>query len=172
MYKMFSSDVYRNKMILYIIEWLYMKKIRVFIFSNDTDSLYLLERLILQYIKSVNPDEIVKAKGGLSESEMINMYNNGKIIIITYAYGDTGISINDAYGAIWYHPRKSLIQQKNGRIFRINGDINVERYIFDIVDASTLYVRQLEYRMEDYENRELNIIKKYVRYDEVDSFNL
>lgn len=177
MYKLISSDMNRNKLILTIVEWLYVRAIKTFIFFDDKDSIYMFERLLLEYANfHVAPEvlrgSIVKAKSKMTKKEIDHMNGSAKIILIVYGYGDTGLSVSDAYSAIWYHPRKSLIDQKNGRILRINSDLSARRYIFDIVDANTPYSKQLQFRKKDYDKREFKKYKININASTVSEFNL
>jgi superfamily II DNA or RNA helicase len=171
MYEMFSSDPSRNQMCITIIKWLLERQLKTFIFFNDKESIYMFERLLIMTLHNIKMGDIVCAMSGMNGQDRSLMYSTAKIILVTYAYCDTGVSVNDAYSSIYYHPRKTLFDQKNGRIFRLKGDIKQERYIFDIIDAGTLYLKQLKHRRDNYVERGLTIHVKHISPDTINNFS-
>ena len=65
--------------------------------------------------------------------------------------------------------RKSKGTQIIGRIFRLDKDLNhLHRYIIDIVDNKSVLKNQLYSRMSAYKERECNIIKREINYNEIE----
>jgi hypothetical protein len=65
-------------------------------------------------------------------------------------------------------PRKSKAKQIIGRIFRLNKKNNhIKRIIIDIIDNKSVLKNQLYGRMGAYKERNCNIIKKNINYNEI-----
>lgn len=150
----FILDKSRNKLIVkYAIE-LYKQKKNVFIFSDRRSHLHDLYNMLIINNKNVVIEEKKASElmGGSTEQDIENAINKSKIILTTYAYSSTGVSINKMNALILATPRKNNMKQILGRIFRLKGDQNEKRIIIDIVDNKTCLKNQYYTRKKIYVN--------------------
>ncbi len=93
--------------------------------------------------------------GGSNELKM-KKAESGNVILSTYQFMGTGKSIPKMDCLILATPRKSKAKQFINRIFRLGGNMEIERQIIDIVDWRTIlqkqwYVRKKYYVEKNYE---------------------
>ena len=104
--------------------------------------------------------------GGAGEEEISWAKSFSRIIVTTYAYSSTGVSIDKLNAAILATPRKNGMTQILGRIYRLAGDATVTRRIVDLVDWNTPMKKQYYERRKTYLARadtEVEIIEKVSR---------
>jgi len=179
----FLQDEFRNKLILDELLNLFNLKLNIFVFSERRGHLeYLYEQFnyILTEqnyenyednlsIPELNINKNIVLYGGSSDEDIENAKNNSKIIFTTYSYSSTGVSIDKMNAVILSTPRKSKSKQIIGRIFRLNKKNNhIKRIIIDIVDNKSVLKNQLYSRMSAYKERECNIIKREINYNEIE----
>jgi len=158
--KILVKDPERNKLILNTL--LTIKDHNIFILTIFREHVIELYRIISQYLPVLAPEltkeEIVNIMGGATIDE-IETKTDKKIIISTYKYSGTGISIDRMTALIIAAPIKKEILQVAGRIFRINKEFNnIRRKIIDICDVRSPLKAQFRTRKEEYNKRGLNII--------------
>jgi superfamily II DNA or RNA helicase len=100
-----------------------------------------------KYIKDM---KVFKLIGGSSNLDIENANTNGRIIMTTYQYSGTGVSINKMNALILATPRKSNMTQILGRIYRLSGDQTILRHIIDIVDNKTCLKSQYYVRKKSF----------------------
>jgi superfamily II DNA or RNA helicase len=104
--------------------------------------------------------------GGSTENDIQQAKNTGRIIMTTYSYSGTGVSINKMDALILATPRKSNMTQILGRIFRLKGNVDITRNIIDIVDTKICLKSQFYTRKKTYENvLNANIATKKIKWD-------
>lgn len=177
------NDEYRNKLILNELLNLFELKLNIFVFSERRNHLeylynqfnYLLEE---KYHDETNNSYLsipeleinnnLVLYGGSSDNDIEKAKNKSNIIFTTYSYSSTGVSIDKMNAVILSTPRKSKAKQIIGRIFRLNKEnSHIKRIIIDIIDNKNVLKNQLYSRMEAYKERECNIYKKNINYNEI-----
>lgn len=177
------NDPYRNKLILNELLQLFELKLNIFVFSERRSHLeylynqfnYLLEEKYTDencdFYLSVPELEInnnLVLYGGSSDDDIEKAKNKSNIIFTTYSYSSTGVSIDKMNAVILSTPRKSKAKQIIGRIFRLNKEnSHIKRIIIDIIDNKHILKNQLYSRMEAYKERDCNIYKKNINYNEI-----
>jgi superfamily II DNA or RNA helicase len=153
-----QDDPYRNNLIVSCAISLYNSGKHVFVFSDRREHLHKLAELLVRHNLDFDAPEIktreihtCKLMGGSSDDDITNAKNNGKIVLTTYQYSGTGVSIDKMDSIILATPRKSNMTQILGRIFRLTSDHSIPRVIVDIVDSkiclkSQYYSRAKVYR--------------------------
>lgn len=109
----------------------------------------------LAYAPELNDetDTISMMRGG-SKQEEINKAMQSRIIVTTYGYSKTGVSITKMNSLIIGTSRKSKFKQTLARAMRLRSDYSIERKFIDIVDWDTAI------KSQHYERR-----KAYVFYE-------
>ncbi len=176
------NDEYRNKLILDELLILFKLKLNIFIFSerrNHLEYLYnefncMLEELYNENlsdnlsIPELNINNNLVLYGGSTDEDIQTAKNFSNVIFTTYSYSSTGVSIDKMNAVILSTPRRSKAKQIIGRIFRLNKNHNhIKRIIIDIVDNKSVLKNQLYNRMTAYKERDSNIIKKNINYNEI-----
>jgi superfamily II DNA or RNA helicase len=178
------NDSYRNKLILNELFNLFELKLNIFVFSERRSHLeylynqfnYLLEEKYTEdnYNSNLSIPELeinnnLVLYGGSSDDDIETAKNKSNIIFTTYSYSSTGVSIDKMNAVILTTPRKSKAKQIIGRIFRLNKEnSHIKRIIIDIIDNKSILKNQLYSRMEAYKERECNIYKKNINYNEIE----
>ena len=155
MITMIQSDPDRNKIIInYAIE-LYQKGKNVFVFSDRRDHLHNLAELLKNTNIPFEAPElnIIKLMGGSSSQTIEDAKTHGRLILTTYQYSSTGVSIVKMNSLVLATPRRNGLEQIIGRIYRLSGDQNIERVIVDIVDNRTCLKSQFYDRKKIYDKK-------------------
>ena len=147
----FIIDEKRNKLIINETMKLLNKKHNIFIFSDRRGHLELLAELF----ESVLPDSYqIILYGGSSDDDIQVAQENSKIILTTYQYSSTGVSISKLDALILATPRRNGLTQIIGRIHRLDERYQTKRrQIIDIVDNKTVLKFQYTTRKKAYEKR-------------------
>jgi superfamily II DNA or RNA helicase len=173
------NDEYRNKLILNELLKLFNLQLNIFVFSERRSHLeylynqfnYLLEEKYESNlsIPELNINNNLVLYGGSSDYDIEKAKNKSNIIFTTYSYSSTGVSIDKMNAVILTTPRKSKAKQIIGRIFRLNKEnSHIKRIIIDIIDNKHVLKNQLYSRMDAYKERECNIYKKNINYNEIE----
>lgn len=144
------EDPTRNKL---IADWalsLYQEGKNVFVFSDRREHLETISKLLGVEVEFQVDGELVSLMGGASEEQIGRARGSGRIIMTTYKYSGTGLSIDKMNALILATPRKSNLTQIVGRIYRLSGDAKIERVIIDIVDVNTPMKNQYRHRKQTY----------------------
>lgn len=108
----------------------------------------------------INKSDITNIMGGSTLSD-IEEAKNSKIIISTYKYTGTGVSIDNMTALVIAAPIKNEILQVAGRIFRKNKKYDdIERIILDICDVRSPLKNQVYTRIKEYKRRKCRIIRE------------
>ena len=178
------NDPYRNKLILNELLTLFDLKLNIFVFSERRSHLeylytqfnYLLEEKYTEdnYNSHLSIPELeinnnLVLYGGSTDDDIEKAKNKSNIIFTTYSYSSTGVSIDKMNAVILSTPRRSKAKQIIGRIFRLNKkNSHIKRIIIDIIDNKSILKNQLYSRMSAYKERECNIYKKNINYNEIE----
>lgn len=147
-----AEDPERNAVIVEQVRKMYELGNNIFIFSDRLSQLETIRDLLVNstirnseegktngniILSDVYAPELVtKMSGGATEDE-IRVATNSRIILTTYMYSGTGVSIDKMDSIVLATPRKSNMKQILGRIYRLGGDSTCVRRIVDIVDMKT-----------------------------------
>ena len=110
-----------------------------------------------------NENTIGVFRGGISD-EQIALMPTSRVILTTYGYASTGISINAATAMVLLTSRKAG-KQLVGRILRRGGDISVHRRIIDIIDDKTPIRKHHEVRKIAYAHYKIPVVEKTVKWE-------
>ena len=91
--------------------------------------------------------------GGSSSQTIEDAKTYGRLILTTYQYSSTGVSIVKMNSLVLATPRRNGLEQIIGRIYRLSGDQNIERVIVDIVDNRTCLKSQFYDRKKIYDKK-------------------
>ena len=147
-------DGYRNALIIQQIQSLLLKGMNIFVFTDRRSHAEMIADILVSEKNNVADDEQVVMYGGSDETSIQLAKGSSRIVITTYSYSSTGISIDRMTACILATPRKSHATQIIGRIFRRNETYNkCKRMIVDIVDNRSILKSQLSKRMVAYNER-------------------
>jgi len=147
------EDPEKNALIVEEAVKLYREGHNVFIFSDRRTHLeFLASRIRELNISYEAPelDDVLKLMGGSTDEDIENAKKIGRIVLTTYQYSGTGVSINKMDSLILATSRKSNMKQILGRIFRLGGNSTITRKIIDIVDSNTTLSSQYYSRKKAY----------------------
>lgn len=160
------EDPAKNALIVEEAVKLYREGHNVFIFSDRRTHLEFLALRIRELNISYEAPElndVLKLMGGSTDEDIENAKKIGRIVLTTYQYSGTGVSINKMDSLILATSRKSNMKQILGRIFRLGGNSAITRKIIDIVDSNTTLSSQYYSRKKAYLiNYNANIIERKV----------
>ena len=132
----------------------------MFVFSDRREHLHELASILNKYeIKFEAPEidnklsGVTELMGGSTDEDIARAKKYGRIIMTTYQYSGTGVSINKMNSIILATPRRSNMRQILGRIFRLTSDASITRHIVDIVDNKICLKSQFYSRKKTYVNR-------------------
>lgn len=155
------TDPHRNKLIIKYAVKLYKMGRNVFIFSDRREHLHLLANELQKIKINYDAPELNKKKsikgvtelmGGSTDKDISNAKKTGRIVMTTYQYSGTGVSINKMNSLILATPRKSNMTQILGRIYRLTSNATIKRHIIDIVDNKICLKSQYYTRKKSYLN--------------------
>jgi superfamily II DNA or RNA helicase len=122
-----------------------------------------------QGIKKVDK-EIGCFMGGLQDKQSRQMKKEARILITTYGFSSTGISLPKMTAILFATSRKAKMKQIIGRILREGGNNeHIEREIIDIVDSKTFLRRHLIDRLQAYDFYHAKIYRSKIKYEDFDS---
>ncbi len=197
MLKQFISDPRRNQLIVDKIVNLYNdKKVErhIFVFSEYRTHLDILLKSLSRYIddaklyapeliqddnaaimqdpkdpnetKNKQENKIAIMRGGINDSQR-DRARDSRIILTTYGYSSTGVSIPKMNAAVFATPRKSGFLQICPRIMRRGGDTSIVRKFVDIVDSSTSLSSQFRHRNQVYGHFAFTVIKENISFKDI-----
>ncbi len=139
-----------------ILNELEFRKLEASILENDQDK------------KNLNGIKAFNIMGGSKESEFALAKETGNIILSTYQYMSTGISIQKLNSVILCTPRKSKSKQIINRIFRLGSDESIVREIIDIVDMKVSLKKQWYQRKLYYDEQDFTIEVKKICWKDIE----
>jgi hypothetical protein len=168
---MLTADPYRNSIIIKCIQDCLKLKLNVFVFSDRKEQLtYLQEQLTKKQIQNdimIDDNAYMRLTGGASNTDLNIAVNNSSVILSTYQYMSTGISIPKMNALVMATPRKSYMEQIVKRVFRLSGDTTIKRQIYDIVDMKLTIKNQFSIRKKFYKENNYNIIIEEFKYGDI-----
>jgi superfamily II DNA or RNA helicase len=165
-----QEDPYRNKLIVAYAIKLYTMGRNVFVFSDRREHLHVLAKVLSEYkvefeapelgepngkktYNTKNLEGVTELMGGSTDQDIERAKDTGRIIMTTYQYSGTGVSINKMNSIILATPRKSNMKQILGRIYRLTSDATVVRHVIDLVDNKICLKSQFYTRKKTYINK-------------------
>jgi len=158
------EDDCRNQLIISRINDLADKGLNVFVFSD--------RRAHVEHLADMLCKDMVIVYGGSNEDVIQLAKHDAQIVLTTYGYSSTGVSIDRMTGLVLATPMRSKAVQIAGRIFRQNPEYqDCKRHIVDIVDNCTVLKSQLSGRLLAYRDRQASIRETVVSYEEINNTN-
>ena len=156
-----QEDPYRNRLIVLYAVKLYNMGRNVFVFSDRREHLHVLAQILSDHkikfeapeLDDIKLEGVTELMGGSTDDDIEKAKNTGRIIMTTYQYSGTGVSITKMNSIILATPRKSNMDQILGRIYRLTSDSGVVRQIIDIVDNKVCLKSQFYTRKKTYINK-------------------
>lgn len=168
MINQFVQDPYRNQMIVTEIIRLYKMDLDVICFSDRLAHLDTVQDMLM----ANGIDKSALLVGGAKLDHLERVQTEAKIIMATYQAADTGLSIDRLTAMVVSTPRKSLFEQKIGRILRIGGDNSIVRHVVDIIDIKTSLKNQYYGRSKVYKAEGFDIEKIDVDWSDYEMYGL
>ena len=171
MYEQFARDPARNALVIASARELLAEGHNVFIFAEERAHVENIARLMsdagvvsLDDTASNGAPRCVIFYGGVSDEERrVALCGNARVIVATYSYSGTGVSIIRMTAMILASPRYSGMKQIVGRILRRGSDVAIPRVIVDIIDQKTCLARQFRLRRNAFDFYGATYEKKDVR---------
>jgi superfamily II DNA or RNA helicase len=178
MIKQLCADPHRLRMIIDLVMEQYNNGMNILVFADNREYLGLIQdELSKEYAASchmlTNKDEekqleSIRIMGGSKKADLELAFSK-QIILTTYAYFGTGVSIVKLNAVILTTPRKSNSRQFINRIFRLGSDYSIERKIIDIVDTKVSLKNQWYTRIKYYNEQEFPITPRTIKYTDISS---
>lgn len=153
MYEQFARDGERNALIIREARALVAAGHNVFIFAEERAHIELLADLLA---RGAGPDQptipsVIFYGGITDESRQLALCGETHVILATYSYSGTGVSIIRMTAMILATPRYSGMKQIIGRILRRGSDPAIQRVIIDVIDQKTCLSHQFRLRRNAYD---------------------
>lgn len=113
-------------------------------------------------------NRIQKVTGGASKEELTKAKSNAQVVLTTYGYAATGLSIPKMNAIILATSRKSKSRQTINRIFRLGSNYDIERQIIDIVHVDTMFRKQWSKRKKYYKEKEYEMDTVVVNWNDIE----
>ena len=168
------EDPYRLHMIVKIVFELRGCNKNIFVFADRREYLKKIKTYMSIFgiashdlLKSSDQTKVMNLMGGATADEMETAKTSATVILTTYQYMGTGVSIPRMDALILATPRKSKSRQYINRIFRLGGDYTSVRNIIDIVDWGTHMKSQYYIRKKYYTEKKYPIANNTITWTEV-----
>lgn len=162
--KKLATDPDRNNVIVRAILDLYRgdvpgtspnKKSNIFVFFEQLEHIKVVHGLLLEEGGDIAVDliapELVAMTGGADVDTIKKAQGAARIILTTYGYSSTGISITKMNALVIASPRRNGYIQILGRIMRKGGDTGQTRQVIDIIDENCPVKKQYNGRKRAYD---------------------
>lgn len=173
----FLKDPYRMKLAIRELRKLYDwrgpngEKYYTYIFCEERKPLKIvyeeLKKSFGDVIDAPELNDVGEFIGGINTDRVNELRTNARILLTTYGYSGTGVSIDKMNSIIFLTPRKSNMKQILARILRRSGDRTITRKIIDIIDNKTPIRRQYIQRKIAYDFYGMKVNESKVKYDEI-----
>ncbi|QKE50490.1 putative ATP-dependent RNA helicase [Faustovirus] len=138
------------------------KQHNIYVFCEKCEHVVKMRRAIAAKLGlAADAPEIAEFRGGLKDDQINNIKATGRILICTYGYAGTGVSIDKMTAMVFATPRKGNMKQIIARILRRRGDIGIPRVVIDIIDAKYYLRKQFAKRLIAYDH--YNIQREYIK---------
>ncbi len=164
MIALLTRDPARNRLIVKEVMNLLRDPLRyIYVFSEYREHLEVLSKMIRDAagIDVVIEDDVNTMMGGIKDDILARVMKS-RVILTTYSYGGTGISIKPMNAAVFGTPRRNGFKQICARIMRRGSDVTINRIFIDIVDQKILIKHQHNGRRQAYEHYGFNYEKRCV----------
>jgi superfamily II DNA or RNA helicase len=172
MVEQITSDPYRLQMIIKLILEQHAKGLNILVFADRRNFLEEIQ-LELEKIKiegsildETNSIESIRLVGGSTSNEFELAKEKKNIILSTYQFMSTGVSVKKLNAIVLTTPRKNKSRQIINRIFRLGSDESVTRQIIDIVDVKISLKNQWYTRLDYYKEQNFEIIERKISWKE------
>lgn len=118
-------------------------------------------------IKQVNEIKTIRLVGGSTQKDFELAKETKNIILSTYQYLSTGVSIPKMNCVVLVTPRKSKSRQIISRIFRLGSNYDIVRKIVDIVDVKTSLKNQWQTRKLYYNEQNYTEEVRKISYKDI-----
>lgn len=171
---MIIGDPARLNLIVYIAAECYNSGKNLFIFADRRDFLLEIREQLGKYLQAAgisdDLDNVVRLVGGASSDDIRDAEANRSIILTTYQFMGTGVSIKKMNAIIFATPRRNKLQQFVNRIFRLGSADSSKRLVYDIVDMHIdCFVSQWRTRQELYKQKGFSIKPEKKYYTDIPS---
>lgn len=174
MHQQASNDPYRTQLVVNEIKALYdWKGVNgeqhlIYVFCENLIPLKkiytILERV---YGAELAAPEFKSLVGGAKSEILLEIRRSARIILTTYGYSGTGMSINHASAIVFLTSRKAQMEQILARILRRGSDVSLVRQVRDIVDVRTPLRHQVKVRKESYAFYKMDVSERRASYDKI-----
>jgi superfamily II DNA or RNA helicase len=170
------EDPYRIHLIVKSIFELKEKGKNIFVFAerrsyltNIKNHMKLFKINSYDLLTDADGDKISQLMGGSTDDDVANAIKSSNVILTTYEYMGTGMSIPKMDAIILATSRKKKSKQYIGRIFRLGSNYKSVREIVDIVDSKIYIKSQYNIRKKYYDEKKFPITKKTIKWQEMES---
>jgi len=168
------DDPYRLKVVINAIFELRKCNKNIFVFADRRsylerigDEMEIFGIKTNQLLSDEDKSKIVSIMGGSSLDTMKHAQENCNIILTTYQYAGTGLSIGRMDALILATPRKTKSKQYIGRIFRIGSNFDSVRKVIDIIDYNTHMKSQYYIRKKYYDEKKYPITQQVIKWQDI-----
>ena len=145
----------------------YLERIEAMLNEQQNEDTFWQKILDEETEKEIQQVISMTAMGGYNVDTLKQNAQKSNVILTTYQYMGTGLSIPKMNAIILATPRKSKCRQYINRIFRLGSDNTIERRIVDIVDWSTSIKSQWYARKKYYKEKNYDIEEIKVKYKDI-----
>jgi hypothetical protein len=171
MYQQFAGDPWRMQLIIREIAELYNwrgdngQTHLIYVFCEELEPLTMVYKQLFEtFGDAISCPEVRSLVGGIDSATLTSIRESARIILTTYGFSGTGISINHASAILFLTPRKAQMNQILARILRRGSDREIRRQVRDIVDARTPLRHQVKVRKEAYLFYKMNVSEANVSW--------
>ena len=168
-----SEDKFRVRMAAGLILEQAKNNMNVFAFADRRSYLEEVQKelykdkITSEIVMSDEEMKSIRLMGGASSEQIDTARNECNIILSTYQYCSTGVSIPKMNCLVLLTPRKSKGKQIFGRIFRLGSNVDIVRQIIDIVDMKTSLKNMYYKRAEYYKENNFLITDRIIKHNEL-----
>lgn len=171
MIEQMCADPYRTAMIIDLIKEQHAAGMNVLVFADRRSYLETirneLEKKSLVGEMLTTDEELREIKsmtlmGGSSAQQLELASDSKNIILSTFQYFSSGISVPKLDSVVLTTPRKTKSRQIIGRIFRLGSNYDIERQIIDVVDMKTSLKNQWQMRKQYYEEQKYTMVERAI----------
>jgi hypothetical protein len=171
----FIADPYRMKLLIREIRKLYDWSENgymhcIYVFCEERQPLGLIYSELKKSFEGIEAPELLDVGqfiGGIKDAQITNLRNTARILLTTYGYSSTGISIDKMTAIVFATPRRTGMKQILARVLRRGGNLDIKRHIIDIIDNRTPLRYQYGDRAISYNFYNMAITTSKVRYDSI-----
>ncbi len=178
MIKQFVQDPYRTKVTMSEIRKLYDwrgdqgQQHCIYVFCEYRDPLFDLAKSLSIFLDDgvavVDDHSVETFVGGISKEQSVIVRNYARVILATFAFAGTGVSLLKATAIVLFSSRRAQFRQITARILRLCSDYTIPRHIIDIVNINTPMKNQLADRLPEYERYKAKISYEDISWRGID----